>query len=208
VYGFGNNVAGARDRITVIGSWNAEIHSAALTYREPLSFSGTSSSTVTTLGSGSDVLLGGGNDILVANTTGNNVIVAGLSTGKTGAATGPRMSAGSGSNLFIAGFVDCALAPLAPSGRLDYATLRSMDDLWASGMGGAADAMSAAALFSVANTPGAILTGTARAIVAPGRGPSWFLVKGVSNPANTPTGLNADYVVGSAANHNYRQSIQ
>jgi hypothetical protein len=65
-----------------------------------------------------DVTSVGPNDILMANTTGNNMLVAGLSTGKTGAPAAPRLSSGSGSNLFIAGSVDCALAPLAPSGRL------------------------------------------------------------------------------------------
>jgi len=213
LYGFGDNVAGTRDTILVNTShfsWNAEIHSAALTYLEPLGFSGPSTSNVGTSGLGSDVLFGGGNDNLVAATSGNNVIVAGLSTGKTGAPTAPKMTGGSGANLFIAGYVDCTLAPLAPSGRLDYATLRSMDDLWASAMGGMADAdsMSPAALYSVANTPGAIQTGTARATITPGRGQNWFFVKGAANPVNTPTGINADYVTGSTADPSYRQAIQ
>jgi hypothetical protein len=104
--------------------------------------------------------------------------------------------------------VDCTLAPLAPSGRLDYATLRAMDDLWATGAGGMADAMNAAALFSVANTPGAIQAGTARAVIIPGSARSWFLVKGATNPSNTPTGSDQDYVIGSTANPSYRQAIQ
>src|SRR5205807_2039911 len=110
----------------------------------------------------------------------------------------PKLSSrGGGSNLFIAGYVDCTLAPLATmapasTGRLDYETLRAMDDLWASGMGGMTDAMSAAALYSVAGTPGAIQTGSARAIIMPGSGKSWFLIKGADNPSNTPTGSNQD----------------
>ena len=129
IYGFGDNVAGTHDTITVSGSWNAEINTEALTYREPISFSGTSTTTVTTTGSGSDVIFGGGNDIIAANTSGNNVIVAGLSTGKTGrAAPLRRCTGGSGDNIFIAGYVDCTLAPLATTGRLDYETLRAMDD--------------------------------------------------------------------------------
>ena len=83
-----------------------------------------------------------------------------------------------------------------------------MDDLWASGLGGMTDAMNAAALFSVVNTPGAILTGTARATILPGSGKSWFIVKGAANPVNTPTGNNADYVAGSTANPSYRQAVQ
>jgi len=208
VYSFGADMPGTHDTITVSGSWNAEIHAAALAYREPPSFGGTSSATITTLGSGNDVIFGGGNDNINADSSGNNVIVAGLSTGKTGAPTGPRISGGSGSNLYIAGSVDCALAPLAPSGRLDYATLRAMDDLWALGMGGMADAMSTAALFSVANTAGAIQTGTARATITSGSGKSWYLVKGAGNPVYSPTGINADYVTGSTGNPNYRQAIQ
>jgi uncharacterized repeat protein (TIGR03803 family) len=209
IYGFGDNLIGTRDTIMVSGSWNAEIHSAALTYREPLTFGGLSSSAVTTTGSGSDVLFGGGNDLLSANTSGNNVLVAGLSTGKTGAATAPRLSSsGGGANVFLAGYVDCTLSPLAPSGRLDYASLRAMDDLWAAGAGGMTDAMNAAALFSVANTPGAISTGTARAVIIPGSGKNWFLVKGAGNPSNTPTGSDQDYVIGSTANPSYRQAIQ
>ncbi len=62
---------------------------------------------------------------------GNNVLVAGLSSGRTGAPTAPLLSGG-GANLYIAGSVDDALAPSSPSGRLDYDTLRSMDDAWAS----------------------------------------------------------------------------
>jgi hypothetical protein len=208
IYSFGDNTAGTRDRITVSGSWNAEIHAAALAFLEPLTFAGLSCSTITTSGCGSDVIFGGGNDTINADTSGNNVIVAGLSTGKTGAPTAPRQSAGSGANLFIAGSVDGTLAPLAASGRLDYDTLRSMDDLWASGLGGMTDAMNAAALFSVVNTPGAILTGTARATILPGSGKSWFIVKGAANPVNTPTGNNADYVAGSTANPSYRQAVQ
>jgi hypothetical protein len=208
VYGLGDNLPGTHDSITVSGSWNAEIHSAALTYREPVTFGGLSSTTLTTLGSGSDVIFGGGNDNLNAGTSGNNVLVAGLSTGKTGSPTAPRLSSGNGANLFLGGFVDCTLAPLAPSGRLDYATLRSMDDLWAAGTGGGADAMTAAALFSVASTPGAILTGTARATLSGGPGKNWYIVKGASNPVNTPSGLNADYVLGSTASPSYRQAIQ
>jgi hypothetical protein len=104
--------------------------------------------------------------------------------------------------------VDCALAPLARSGRLDYVTLRSMDDLWASGAGGLADAMTEAALFSVVNTPGAILTGTARAMIVPGSGKNWYIVKGAGNPVNTPAGLSADYIAGSTAGASYRQVIQ
>src|SRR5205807_252285 len=91
LYGFGSNISGSRDNITVRGSWNAEIHTAALGFREPLSFGGTSSTTLLTMGSGSDVIFGGGNDSLVASTSGNNVVVAGLSTGKTGAPTAPRL---------------------------------------------------------------------------------------------------------------------
>jgi hypothetical protein len=191
-----------------MGNWNAEIHTAALSYREPMGFGGTSGSVVLTMGSGSDVIFGGGNDTIHADSNGNNVIVTGLSRGKTGAPTAPRVSTGNGSNVVIGGSVDCALAPLATSGRLDYATLRSMDDLWASGTGGEEDAMSAAALFSVANTPGAIQTGTARVIITPGRGNNWFILKGAGNPINTPTGTNQDYLNGSAAGANYRQSIQ
>jgi hypothetical protein len=207
VYSFGDNVAGSHDVVSVSGSWNAEIHSAALGYREPLTFGGLSGSTITTLGNGSDVIFAGGNDNIAAMTTGNNVIVSGLSTSKTGSPTAPRISTGSGDNLIIAGSVDCTLAPPAASGRLDYATLRSVDDLWASGAGGADDAMSAAALFSVANTPGAILTGSARATIIPGRGETWYIVKGAGNPNNTPTGSNADYVGGSTGGTDYRQGI-
>jgi len=196
VYGFGASGANTHDTITVSGSWNTEIHS------------GPGNNRITTLGTGSDVIFGGGNDIINAGTSGNNVIVGGLSTGKTGAPTAPQMSAGKGANLFIAGDLDCTLAPLAPSGRLDYATLRSMDDLWASGAGGMADAMDEAALFSVVNTPGAIMTGTARAVITPGSGKSWYIVKGAGNPVTTPAGLNADYVAGSTAGSSYRQAIQ
>jgi hypothetical protein len=75
-------------------------------------------------------------------------------------------------------------------------------------MGGVSDAINAAALFSVASTPGAILTGSARATIIPGTGKNWYLVKGLVNPSNTPTGNNQDYVIGSTANPNYRQAIQ
>jgi len=208
VYGFGDNQSATHDTITVSGSWNAEIHSAALAYREPLGFGGTSTSTITTLGSGSDVIFGGGNDTINAGTSGNNVIVAGLSTGKTGAPTAPRISAGGGANLLIAGSVDCTLAPMATSGRLDYAALQSIDDLWASGPGGVADAMSVAALFSVANTPGAILTGSARATITSGSTKNWYVLKGPGNPVNTPAGLNSDYLAGVPGSASYRQAIQ
>src|SRR5262249_11324739 len=106
-----------------------------------------------------------------------------------------------------ASYVDATLAPQAATGRLDYETLRVMDDLWASGLGGVGDAMSAAALFSVVNTPGAILVGTARATIVPGSGPGWFIVKGGSNPANSPAAANSDYVAASPASPNYRQAI-
>jgi hypothetical protein len=68
--------------------------------------------------------------------------------------------------------------------------------------------VTAAALFSVAGTPGAIPTGTARATILSGSGKSWYILKGAANPANTIGGLNADYVTGSTASPNYRQSIQ
>jgi hypothetical protein len=73
------------------------------------------------------------------------------SRGTTATYTSPQIAQGSGVNIYIAGSVDWTLAP---SGRLDYATLRALDNLWASGSGGLHDAMSAAALFSVANTTG------------------------------------------------------
>jgi autotransporter-associated beta strand protein len=208
VYSFGDNLSSTRDVISVNGSWDAEIHAETMPSREPLTFAGSSNSTITTTGSGSDVIFGGGNDTINANTSGNNVLVAGLSTGRTGAPTAPRLSGGSGANLYIAGSVDDTLAPQAPSGRLDYDTLRAMDDLWAAGLGGMTDAMSAAALFSVVNTPGAILTGSARATILLGSGHNWFIVKGTGNPVNTPTGNNADYVAGSTASPNYRQAVQ
>ncbi len=154
------------------------------------------------------MIFGGGNDTINADTAGNNVIVSGLSTGRTGAPTAPFLSGGGGNNIYIAGSVDCALAPQAPSGRLDYETLRGVDDLWAMGLGGASDAMNAAALFDVATTPGAIMAGTARAIIVPGGTQSWLIVRGAGNPINTPTGINQDYVAGSAASPNYRQAIQ
>jgi Putative Ig domain/Bacterial Ig domain len=207
IYGFGENAAGAHDTISVAGSWDAEIHVAALAYREPLGFSGLSRSTIPTTGTGSDVIFGGGNDSIAAMTSGNNVLVAGLSSGKTAPRTAPQLSGGSGANVFIAGSVDGTLAPLAASGRLDYATLRAMDDLWASGAGDANDAMNAAALFDVANTLGAIPVGTARAVIVPGSGQSWLVAKGGSNPSNTPTAVNNDYVAASSATRYYRQAI-
>jgi len=109
--------------------------------------------------------------------------------------------------------VDCTLAPEAATGRLDYETLEAMDKAWAMD-GGAVGSMpyafemDAAALFSVANTPGAIMTGPARALITPGHGPSWYIVKGAGNPTNTPTGINQDYVNGSMIPPNYRQAIQ
>jgi hypothetical protein len=164
------------------------------------------------------VIFGGGNDNISAGTSGNNVIVAGLSTGKTGAPNAPRMSGGSGKNIYIAGFVDCTLVdpaktPLASTGRLDYEALRIMDDFWATTSGGLAGAMSDDALFSIVNTPGAIMTGTARATIVPGSGQSWFIVKGANNPVNTPTGLNQDFVAAqyqptTPSSSNYRQAIQ
>jgi hypothetical protein len=193
VYGFGSNVAAVHDTITVTGSWNAEIHS------------GPGYNVISTSGSGSDVIFGGGNDRITANTTGNDVLVAGLSTGSSWSPSGPRLTGGSGNNLFIAGSLDCTLAP---SGRFDYATLRSMDDVWASGSGGVADAMNAAALFSVANTPGAIMTGSARAVIQSGSGQNWFVVKGNHNPTNTPGGMDVDYVGASPFAPSYRQAIQ
>jgi hypothetical protein len=196
IYGFGSNAKAARDTISVSGSWDAEIHS------------GPGTNSITTSGSGSDVIFGGGNDSISVNTTGNNVLVAGLSTGPTWGANGPRLTAGSGDNLFIAGSLDCTLAPLAPSGRFDYATLRSLDDLWAAGSGGMADAMNAAALFSVASTPGEIMTGSARALILAGSGQNWFVVKGDHNPVNTPGGMDTDYVGASTASPSYRQAIQ
>jgi hypothetical protein len=193
IYSFGTNSATTHDTIQVTGSWDAEIHTGA------------GNNKITTLGTGNDVIFGGGNDnINLGN--GDNVLVGGLSTGKSGAPTAPQWTVGKGANLIIAGEVDWALAPLAPSGRLDYATLRSMDDLWASGAGGAADAMSAAALCSVANTPGAILTGTARAVITSGSGKSWYILKGASNPSTAA--LDSDYVSGSTGNPSYRQAIQ
>jgi Bacterial Ig domain/Putative Ig domain len=212
IYGFGDNGLGTRDTIiandNTASVWNAQINSEALTYREPITFSGTSSSTITTTGFGSDVLLGGGNDYLAALTSGNNVIVAGRSAGRTGAPSAPRLIGGSGNNINIAGNVDCTLAPMASTGRLDYEALSAIDQLWAMGLGGVADAMSVAALFSVVNTPGAILSGTARATIIPGSGQSWFIVKGAGNPVNTPTGNNSDYIAGPTANPNYRQAVQ
>ena len=214
IYGFGDDVAGARDSITVGGDtaaapWNAQINSEALKYREPISFGGTSSTTISTTGFGSDVIFGGGNDNLSAMTSGNNVLVGGLSTGKTGALAAPKMAAGAGSNIFIAGSVDWTLAPLASTGRLDYETLAAMDVLWASGSGGQPDALSAAALYSVVNTPGAIQIGTARALITPAvTGKNWYIVKGTSNPSNTPTGLNQDYIAGSTLAPDYRQATQ
>jgi hypothetical protein len=73
-----------------------------------------------------------------------------------------------------------------------------------------ADAMNGAALdlFNAANTPGSIMTGTARAVITSSTGKTWYVVKGGSNPVNTPTGLDADYVTGSTANPNYRQGIK
>jgi hypothetical protein len=192
VYSFGSSGAATHDTIQVVGNWDAEIHT------------GPGNNKVTTLGSGDDVVFGGGND-QIALGNGNNVIVGGLSTGKTGAPTAPQWSVGKGANLFIAGDIDCALAPLAPFGRLDYATLRSMDDVWASGSGGATDAMSAAALFSVVNTPGAILAGTARAVITSGGGKTWYILKGASNP--TAAAPDRDYVTGSASSPSYRQAI-
>jgi Putative Ig domain/Bacterial Ig domain len=208
IYGFGADLPGNHDTILVNGNWNAEIHAATLTYRQPLGLAGISSSNIDLTGTGSDVIFGGGNDNISARTSGNNVIVLGLSKGMTGTATSPRVSLGGGANIYIAGSVDGTLAPLAPSGRLDYSTLRAMDDLWASGTGGLPDALSAAALFSVVNTPGAIQVGTARAFIKPANGPSWLIVKGASNPSNTPTGINNDHVSGSASRPNYRQAIQ
>ena len=212
IYGFGDNAAGSHDTITVSDNatspWNAQINSEALSYHEPITVSGTSSTAITTTGFGSDVIFGGGNDNIAALTSGNNVLVAGLSTGKTGAPTAPLLSGGSGKNLYITGSVDCALAPMVSTGRLDYEALSAIDNLWAMGMGGAADAMSVAALFSVVNTPGAILTGTARATILPGSGQSWFIVKGTGNPVNTPTGTNTDYIAGSTVSPNFRQAIQ
>ncbi len=67
--------------------------------------------------------------------------------------------------------------------------------------------MTAAALFSVADMPGAILTGSARSNILPDSGPSWFVVKGAGNPINTPTGNNTDYIAGSAVSPNYRQVL-
>jgi hypothetical protein len=220
VYGFGDNASasGTRDSITVSGDtatapWNAQINSEVqLAYREPISFSGTSSSTITTRGFGADVIFGGGNDSISALTSGNNVIVAGLSTGKTGAPTAPRIYGGSGANIYIAGYVDCTLAPNsshmppgANTGRLDYEALRAIDDFWASSAGGMSGAMSDDALYSVAT---AIQLGTARATIIPGSGHGWFLTKGTTNPTNTPTGINSDYVAASSASPNYRQAIQ
>jgi fibronectin-binding autotransporter adhesin len=199
IYAFGSTGGTTHDSITVSGSWDAEIHS------------GPGNNRITTVGTGSDVIFGGGNDIIVANTSGNNVIVEGLSTGKTGAPAAPQMSAGRGANIFIAGDLGCSLAPMSASGRFDYATLRAIDDAWAAGtMGGMADAMLPGTidLFNAANTPGDIMTGTARAVITPGTGKSWFVVKGANNPVNTPAGLDTDYVAGSTANPNFRQAIK
>ncbi len=193
---------------TQAAPWNAQINSEVqLPYRKPASFTGPSNSTITTSGFGSDVIFGDGNDCIAALTSGNNVIVAGLSTGKTGAPTAPLLSGGIGNNIYIAGDVDCALAPMVSTGRLDYAALSAIDNLWAMGMGGIDDAMSVAVLFTVVNTPGAILTGTARAAILAGNGQSWFIVKGTGNPINTPAGLNTDFIAGSTADPNYRQTI-
>jgi glyoxylate utilization-related uncharacterized protein len=214
IYGFGDNVAGAKDSITFGGDtaaapWNAQINSEALKYREPSGFSGTSSTKISVTGSGSDVIFGGGNDNISDKTSGNDVIVVGQSTGKTGAPTAPQVSTGTGSNIIIAGFVDCTLAPEAATGRLDYETLSAMDAVWASSTGGMGGAMGAAALYDVANTPGAIKTGSARAVIIPAvtGGKNWYIVKGAGNPVNTPTGLDQDYIAGSSAAPSYRQPI-
>jgi hypothetical protein len=216
IYGFGDDNPGTTDSITVSGDsatapWNAQINAEIqLAYREPVSFTGTSRTTISTTGFGSDVIFGGGNDIINALTSGNNVLVVGKSMGKTGSPTAPRLSGGTGNNIYIAGFIDCTLAPLASTGRLDYEALRAIDDMWASGVGGSLGAMADAALYSVVNTPGAITTGSARASIFPatGGGHNWFVVKGSSNPMNTPTGSNADYVAASPNSPNYRQAIQ
>jgi hypothetical protein len=215
IYGFGDNVTGAKDSITFGGDtatapWGAQINTEALKYREPIGFGGTSSSKVTVTGFGNDVIFGGGNDNISDKTSGNNVVVVGLSTGKTGAPTAPQVATGSGSDIVIAGFIDCTLAPLASTGRLDYESLTAIDALWATSAGGSAGAMSAPALYSVANTPGAIETGTARAVITPAGGTSktWYVVKGAGNPNNTPTGADQDYVNGSMISPNYRQAIQ
>jgi hypothetical protein len=42
------------------------------------------------------VIFGGGNDNIAAMTSGNNVLVAGLATGRMGAPTAPQMIGGSG----------------------------------------------------------------------------------------------------------------
>jgi hypothetical protein len=200
IYAFGSTPGGlTHDTITVSGSWNAEIHS------------GPGNNRITTVGTGSDVIFGGGNDIINANTTGNNVVVVGVSTGKTGSPSTPQVSLGKGANIVIGGDLSCATAPSSASGLFDYATLRAIDDAWAAGtMGGMADAMQPGTidLFHAANTPGEIMTGTARAVITSGTGKTWYVVKGASNPVNTPSGLNSDYVTGSTGSPNYRQGIQ
>ena len=42
----------------------------------------------------------------------------------------------------------------------------------------------------------------------PRSGLNWFIVKGSSNPSNTPTGINNDYVVAPPGKPNYRQAIE
>jgi uncharacterized repeat protein (TIGR03803 family) len=213
IYSFGSAVAGGKDSITVSGDtatapWNAQINSELLTYRDP-TFSGISSTNITVTGFGSDVIFGGGNDNVSDKTTGNDVIVSGLCMGQTGAPSAPQMTGGTGSNIFIAGYVDCTLAPTATDGRLDYETLSAMDALWASSGGGVTGAMNAPALFSVANMPQAIQTGPARAVIIPATtgGKNWYIVRGANNPTNTPTGANGDYIAGSTNSPNYRQTI-
>ena len=61
-------------------------------------------------------------------------------------------------------------------------------------------------LYTAANTPGAIQTGSARVVITPGTGKTWFVVKGGANP--TLTDLDTDYVGSSTNAGNFRQAIQ
>ncbi len=107
------------------------------------------------------------------------------SSGMTGAYTSPWVAPGSRAIISIVSAVDWTLAPLALSGQLDYATLPAMHDVWASGAAGLQNTMSAAALYSVADTPRAIPVGAARALLMASRRPSWFLIDDLVNSADS-----------------------
>ena len=148
-------------------------------------------------GTGNDVLIGGSGTDYLSGGGGNDVLIGGSGSS--------RLSAGSGNSLLVAGYFVNGLThtgstPAASTDpRYDYATLRAIDDAWASlqSTGGAAAAMMAdMPLYNAGNA-------------LPLSNPSGVIV----DPATSfdqvycTTGSGNDWVIGAANNVLYNFAV-